>query len=80
MQEMSKWLEASGPWGIIVCLGFGFWTLLKRKDDQLADLNKQFAEMSNKNTMALQRVEGAIDRLTGMIGELRGPWRPHDAE
>jgi hypothetical protein len=73
-EPFSGWaalLAASGPYGLVVVLGWAFWKVNERKDAALRELYERVAEMSAAQTEAITKVESALVALKDAISDLR---------
>lgn len=71
LQGIANWLQATGPYGLVVVLGWGFWRINERKDAALRELYEQVAAMSRAQTEAVIKVEAALVALKHAIEDLR---------
>ncbi len=63
-------MKVSSPWGILGLLFWGYWTLSARKDKEIRNLNRLMLEITEKNTIALMKVEAALTSLRSAIEAL----------
>lgn len=71
MNTAAQWLQATGPYGIVVILGWAFWRVNERKDAALRELYDRVADMSRAQTEATVKVEAALIALREAIADLR---------
>ena len=72
LTAIATWLKASGPYGLVCVLGWGFWKMSERKDAAIRELYEQVAELSRVQTAAITKMEAALVALREAITEL-GP-------
>jgi len=70
LTTIAAWLAASGPYGLVVVLGWAFWKVNDRKDAAIRDLYEQVAELSRGQTAAITKMEAALVALKDAISEL----------
>lgn len=68
---IATWLQASGPYGLVAVLAWGFWKTNEKKDASLRDLFDQVATLGRAQTEAVTKVEAALVALKEAIAELK---------
>jgi hypothetical protein len=71
LTPIAEWLQATGPYGILVVLGWAFWVVNERKDAALRELCDRVAEISRAQTTAIVKFEAALVALKAAIEDLR---------
>lgn len=69
---IAEFLKATGPYGIVAILGWAFWRVSKKKDQEMKELYEKVAQISEAQTSAITKVEAALLALREAIDELRG--------
>jgi hypothetical protein len=64
-------LRASGPYGLVVVLGWAFWRVNEKKDRELKDLHATVVRMAEGQTAAITKVEAALVALKEAIDGMR---------
>ena len=65
--EVTNMLQASGPWGLVAVLGWAFWRVQNRKDNEVKGLYERIGELCEKQISATIRMESSIKELTASI-------------
>ena len=68
---IADFLKATGPYGIVAILGWGFWRVIEKKDQEVKALYEKVAQISEAQTSAITKVEAALIALREAIDELR---------
>ena len=68
---IADFLKATGPYGIVAILGWGFWRVIEKKDQEVKALHEQIVKISEAQTAAITKVESALVALREAIDELR---------
>ena len=69
---IAEFLKATGPYGIVAILGWAFWRVSEKKDQEVKELYEKVAQISEAQTSAITKVEAALLALREAIDELRG--------
>lgn len=70
--SVAAWLQATGPYGLVVVLGWAFWRVNEKKDRELKALHEKIVELAEAQTAAVIKVEAALIALRDAIDDLRG--------
>mgnify|MGYP001293448661 CR=1 FL=1 len=68
---IAEMLKATGPYGLVAILGYGFWRVIEKKDKEVKELYEKVAQISEAQTAAITKVEAALLALREAIEELR---------
>lgn len=71
LTAIAAWLQATGPYGLVAVLGWGFWKINEKKDASLRELYEEVTVLSRNQTEAVTKVEAALVALKEAISELR---------
>ena len=69
---IAEFLKATGPYGIVAILGWAFWRVSEKKDQEVKELYEKVAQISEAQVSAITKVEAALLALREAIDELRG--------
>ena len=69
---IAEFLKATGPYGIVAILGWAFWRVGEKKDQEVKELYEKVAQISEAQVSAITKVEAALLALREAIDELRG--------
>ena len=64
-------LKATGPYGLVAILGWAFWRMSSRKDQELKALHEKIVTLAEVQTAAVTKVEAALVALKEAIQDLR---------
>lgn len=64
-------LQATGPYGLVAILGWAFWRVNEKKDNELKALHERMVTMAEQQTAAVTKVEAALVALKEAIEELK---------
>lgn len=70
--SVAAWLQATGPYGLVAVLGWAFWRVNEKKDNELKALHEKIIVLAEAQTAAVIKVEAALVALRDAIDELRG--------
>jgi hypothetical protein len=76
--RIAELLTATGPYGLVAILGWAFWSMNEKKDQQLQSLGRRVFSMAQEQTQALLRVESALVSLESAIARLATTVRTGD--
>jgi hypothetical protein len=65
--NVATWLQATGPYGLVVILGWAFWRIHERKDQALRELYERVAQLGTAQTEAMTKMDASLDALTAAI-------------
>jgi hypothetical protein len=68
---IADFLKATGPYGLVVILGWAFWRVSEKKDEQMKALFDRVSALAEAQTSALVKVESALGSLREAIDGLR---------
>lgn len=63
LATVAETLRVTGPWGIVVVLGWFYWRTSSAKDKEIRELYTQMAELTGRQTQAIIGVRNAIIEL-----------------
>lgn len=67
LKTIAETLRVTGPWGIVVVLGWVYWRTNTAKDNEIKNLYTQISEMTGRQTKAILDVRDAINELRETI-------------
>jgi hypothetical protein len=70
-QSVASFLSSTGQWGLLAVLGIAFWRLSERKDKDMQALYEKLIELSESQTSAITKMEGALTALKDALVALR---------
>ena len=62
--DVTNLLISTGPWGLVVVVGWAFWLTQNRKELEVKALYERIVELCSKQIEATIRMETALDGLT----------------
>jgi len=68
---LAQFLAASGPYGLVAILAIAYWKLSQKKDRQMRELFDRVVKLSEAQTAAITKMEGALVALKEAISDLR---------
>ena len=66
--EIAEILKTTGPWGIVVVLGYAYWRNARIKEKEIKELYERITQLSTEQTKALLDMRESIRDLCEMIG------------
>jgi predicted negative regulator of RcsB-dependent stress response len=73
LTTFTELMTASGPYGLVAILGWAFWRVNNRKDQQLTAMYTKLVEIAEAHTAAVIKVEAALVALKEAIDGMRRP-------
>ena len=67
LSTIAQVLQATGPYGLVVVLGWALWKYGDRKDRELKTLYERVLEMSAAQTNGISKMEAALVSLRDAI-------------
>ena len=64
---IAETLRITGPWGIVVVLGWFYWRTASAKDSEIKNLYNRISELTGRQTKAILDVRDAINDLRETI-------------
>ena len=74
---VAEFLKATGPYGLVAILGWAFWRVSEKKDEQMKALFDRVSTLAEEQTSALVKVESALSSLRDAIDGLRSNGKSH---
>jgi len=74
---VAEFLKATGPYGLVAILGWAFWRVSEKKDEQMKALFDRVSALAEEQTSALVKVESALSSLRDAIDGLRSNGKSH---
>jgi hypothetical protein len=71
LSTFAEVLKATGPYGLVVILGWAFWFVNEKKDRELKVLSQKVVSMAEAQTAAIVKVENALVALKEAIDGMR---------
>jgi outer membrane protein TolC len=71
LAPVASWLQATGPYGLVVVLGWAIWKINEKKDAALRELYEEVTKLSRTQIEAIAKVEAALLALRDAIANLR---------
>ena len=68
--NIARFLQATGPYGLVAILGWALWHSNEKKDARLEALYEKVIDLSEAQTRAIVQVEAALVALKEAIANL----------
>jgi len=67
LATVAETLRVTGPWGIVVVLGWFYWRTNSSKDKEIRELYTQISDLTGRQTQAILSVRNSINALNDTI-------------
>lgn len=84
LQALAQWLQASGPWGLVVVLGLILWrvstgvlSLVREQTATLVEVRAALEALRREVESLCRDSRASVDRATEIAGAVRAATGPH---